>query len=311
MPTGKVGLCALLTVGLMSLPVPVGAQSPITLGYTGANDFLAAFVASDQGFFKKRGLDVTLTRIANGSTIPAAMIGGSITVGGITPTLFMQANDSGLELKILAIASLQSSKNPTASVIVRKGVVVSAPGDFAGKKVGAPGLNSVMHAMFVRWLLAKGVDPAKVTFVETAMPQIGDLLKAGQIDAGLPVEPFRSRIVEGGVGTVYANFFAEMRDNVIFSFYVVTAEWAAKHPQDVKGLREALDEALAFIRTETQEARKSQAAHLGLPPQIVENLPLATYETKVDPAEVQFWLDLSRELGLVTRPLAVKDMIVE
>src|SRR5882672_3899524 len=158
-----------------TVATPASAQQKIVIGYTGANDFLAAFVAKDHGFFEKRGLDVTLTRIANGSTIPPAMIGGSVTVGGITAPLFMQANDNGLGLKILSLASIQSSKNPTGSVVVGSDVKIEAPADFVGKKVGVPGLNGVMHAMFVRWLKLKNVDPAKVTFVEGAFPQFGDL----------------------------------------------------------------------------------------------------------------------------------------
>lgn len=48
-------------------------QTKILLGYTGANAFLASFVAKEKGFFAKNGLDVTLQRIPTGSTIPAAL----------------------------------------------------------------------------------------------------------------------------------------------------------------------------------------------------------------------------------------------
>jgi NitT/TauT family transport system substrate-binding protein len=304
-------IVGMLAVAVLTSSVAHAQGGKIVLGYTGANDFLAAFVAKDKGFFEKRGLDVTLTRVANGSTIPPAMIGGSITVGGITPPLFMQADDNGLGLKILATASLQSSKNPTASVVVRNGVNINSPADFVGKRVGAPGLNSVMHAMFVRWLRAKNVDPSKVTFVEAAFPQFADLLKAGQIDAALPVEPFRSRIEQANIGKVFANFFTDIRDNALFSFYAVTGDWAAKNEKQAHAFRDALNEGLEYIRSNTEDAKKSQAAHLGLPPEVVSTLPLATYETKVDPQEVQFWVQLSVDLGIISKPLELKDLIVQ
>ena len=301
----------MVAMAVAMLPLPALAQSKIVLGYTAGNDFLAAFVAKDKGFFEKRGLDVTLTRVANGSTIPPAMIGGSITVGCITPPLFMQANDSGLRLRILAVGSLQSSKNPTASVVVRNDSGINEPVDFVGKKVGAPGLNGVMHAMFVRWLRNKGVDPGKVIFVEASFPQFGDMLKAGQLDAALPVEPFRTRIVQAGVGKVYTHFFSDVRDNAIFTLYVVTDEWSNNHSAEAKAVRAAIEEGLAFIRSNPDEAKKSQITHLGLPPQVIDTMPLATFETKVDPAEVAFWVKLSQELGLISKPLEVKDLIVE
>lgn len=303
-------LLCVAAAAAVAFATPVSAQQKIVIGYTGANDFLAAFVAKDHGFFEKRGLDVTLTRIANGSTIPPAMIGGSITVGGITAPLFMQANANGLSLKILSLASIQSSRNPTGSVVIGSDVRIETPADFAGKKVGAPGLNGVMHAMFVRWLKMKNVDPAKVTFIEGAFPQFGDLLKAKQIDAALPVEPFRTRIISSSAGKDYANFFSDVRDNAIFAFYAVTGDWAARNPKAASALRESLDEGLAFIRQNPSEAKKSQIAHLGLPPQVVEALPLPTFASQVDPAEVKFWVDLSRELGLINKSLEVKDLIV-
>lgn len=302
---------ALLAIASVAFSVhSADAQQKIVIGYTGANDFLAAFVAKDKGFFEKRGLDVTLTRIANGSTIPAAMIGGSITVGTITPPILMQAVDGGLDLKILSIASIQSSKNPTASVVVAADSKIEKPADFIGKKVGAPGLNSVMHVMFVRWLRAKNVDDKKVTFIEGAFPQFGDLLKGKQVDAALVVEPFRSRITAAGIGAANANFFSDVRDNVIFSLYAVTGDWASKNPKAVQSLRDALNEGVAFIRENTEEAKKSQIAHLGLPADVVGKLPLATFETKVEPSEVQFWIDLSKEMDVIGKPIRVNDLIL-
>lgn len=309
--TSLARILAVIAIAVAVLPAPGFAQTKIVLGYTAGNDFLAAFVAKDKGFFEKRGLDVTLTRVANGSTIPPAMVGGSITVGCITPPLFMQANDNGLGLRILAVGSLQSSANPTASVVVRNGAGINAPADFIGKKIGAPGLNGVMHAMFVRWLRLKSVDPEKVIFVEASFPQFGDMLKSGQIDAALAVEPFRTRIVQAEIGKVFTHFFSDVRDNAIFTLYVVTGDWPKKHPGETKALREAIDEGLAFIRSNPEEAKKSQIVHLGLPPQVIDTLPLATFETKIDPAEVAFWVKLSQDLGLIGKPLEVKELIVE
>lgn len=275
------------------------AQSKMVVGFTPANDFLAAFVAKDKGFFEKRGLDVTLTRIPNGSTIPAAMMSGSLTVGAITPTIFLQANDNGIDLRILSGASVQSSKNPTASVVIRNELAINSPADFAGKRIGVPGLNSVMHTMFMRWLKQRGVAPERVTFVEVPFPQQLDLLKSGQIDAALPVEPFRSRILQAQAGRSYANFFAETRDNLLFSFFAVRQDWARKNPKEAQAFREAIAEGQAFIAASPAEARKSQITHLGLPAAVADVMPLATYETKVDLADVRYWSDVAKELDII------------
>jgi NitT/TauT family transport system substrate-binding protein len=211
---------------------------------------------------------------------------------------------------MLAAASIQSSKNPTVGVVVRNGTTISSPADFIGKKVGAPGLNSVLHVMFVRWLRGKGVDSTKVTFIEGGFAQFGDLMRGGQIDAALLVEPFRSRIEQGGIGKNYANFFSEVRDNTLLSFYAVTTDWASKKPEAAKAFQEALNDAVAFIRANEAEARKSQAQYLGLPPEVVATLPLATYTSKIEPDDVRFWIEVCRELGMVTKPVNTADLVV-
>ena len=124
------------------------------------------------------------------------------------------------------------------------------------------------------------------------------------------VEPFRARIKGSGVGRDFANFFADVRDNAIFVFWAVTADWVAKNPKAATDVRAALDEGLDFIRANPDEAKKSQITHLGLPPEVVANLPLPTFENKVDPVEVKFWVDLSKEMGVISKSLEVKDLIV-
>ncbi|MGH7003627.1 MAG: ABC transporter substrate-binding protein, partial [Alphaproteobacteria bacterium] len=65
------------------------AQTKILIGYTGANTFVPSFVAKDKGFFAKNGLDVTLTRIPVGSTIPGALLANSLQVGTLTAPVFL------------------------------------------------------------------------------------------------------------------------------------------------------------------------------------------------------------------------------
>jgi NitT/TauT family transport system substrate-binding protein len=50
------------------------AQTKINIGYSPAADFTPVFAAKDKGYFEKRGLDATLTRIPLASNIPAAMV---------------------------------------------------------------------------------------------------------------------------------------------------------------------------------------------------------------------------------------------
>jgi len=63
--------------------------------YTAVAPYAASFVAKDQGFFEKRGIDADLILAANGSAIVAGVVAGQVEIGTPTPTVFIQAFDSG------------------------------------------------------------------------------------------------------------------------------------------------------------------------------------------------------------------------
>lgn len=309
--TRKWNVLAAALLGALAFGATAEAQTKITIGYTGANTFVPAFVAKDKGFFAKRGLDVTLQRIPVGPSIPGALIANSLQVGTLTAPIFLQANENGIELVVIAGASLQAKSNPTAGVVARTGSGIQKPEDFKGKKVGAPGVNGLQDLLFKKWLQQKNVDWKTVTFVESPFPQMGDMLKGGQMDAALPVEPFVSRIVSTKVGYLVSHYPVEVSESYLESFYVASKKWAGDNAAAIKGFREALEEALAFVKTNTDEAKKTQVTYLGLPEAVVATLPLATYTLKVEPAQVAFWVELCREFGMLKTAMKADDLVVK
>ena len=287
------------------------AQTKITIGYTGANTFVPSFVAKDKGFFAKNGLDVTLTRIPVGSTIPGALLANSLQVGTLTAPVFLAANENGIELTIIAGASLQSKANPTAGVVAKTGSGIQKPGDFVGKKVGAPGVNGLQDILFKKWLKNNNVDWKAVTFIDAPFPQMGAMIQGGQLDAALPVEPFVGRIVGTKAGYLVSHYPVEVSDNYLESFYAVSKKWAEGNAAAIKGFRAALTEAVAFAKSNPDEAKKTQTTYLGLPPEVVATLPLATFTVAVSTAQVAFWVEMSREFGLLKTALKTDDLVAK
>ena len=79
------GLAA-ATTGPLALPAWSQATK-VVFGYTAVSDFASVFVAAEQGYFKKRNLDVELKFIPLNSTIPAAIQSDSLQFGGPTPSV--------------------------------------------------------------------------------------------------------------------------------------------------------------------------------------------------------------------------------
>ncbi len=301
----------LVLVAGMLLASSVVAQTKITLGYTGANAFVAAFVAKDQGFFAKRGLDVTMQLVPVGSTIAGAMAGGSLQVGTLTPPVFLLANEGGVEIQIVSGATIQSKANITAGVVAKEGATIKGPADFKGKRVGVPGLNGVQHVTFMKWLKDRGVEPKQVTFIEAFFPQMSDMLKGGQIDAALPVEPFLGRITQAKTGYLVAAYTAEIADAYLESFYVMTKQFIQQNPKAARDFKDAIGEAAAWIAKNEEAARRTQITYLKLPEAIAMSIRMPTLTVDVKPAEMQFWVDLCRDFGITKGTATVQQVLFQ
>jgi NitT/TauT family transport system substrate-binding protein len=291
------------------LSVAAAAQTKLTVGYTGANAFMAAFVAKDQGFFAKRGLDVTLQLTPVGSTIPGAIASGSLQVGTLTPPVLLLANEGGVEMQIVSGATLQTKANSTVGVVAREGAAIKSAADFHGKKVGVPGLNGVNHVTFLKWLSINKIDSKQVTYVEAAFPQMNDMLKGGQIDAALPVEPFLGRITQGKVGYLVSRYAGEVSESYLESFYVMSKSFVQANPKVAGDFREAIREGVAWIAANPEPARKTQLTYLKLPEAVAMSIPLPTFTVDVKSAEVQFWVDMCKDFG-VTKGTATVNQVL-
>ena len=78
------------------------AQEKIRIGYVPVADYLPAFIAQDEGYFKAHGLNTELQRVPLISNIAPALLNGDLQVGIGTPTEFLQAVNAGLDLVIVA-----------------------------------------------------------------------------------------------------------------------------------------------------------------------------------------------------------------
>jgi NitT/TauT family transport system substrate-binding protein len=275
------------------------AQTRITLGYTGVTDFTAAFVAKEEGYFKRRGLDVELQMLTLTSAVPAAVQSGSIQIGGTVPTVLLQAADSGLDLVCLANASINDNTGKNPALLGRSGANIGKAGDLVGKKVGVPGVGGVMHVLTRRWLTERGVDFKKVTFVETAFPQMSDLLKSGTVDAVATADPFTTRIEQAGTGTVLSYIGRDFPSGFSNVLYVSNRDWAAANPAAVKAFREALAEAIAFVEREPQKSRAHIGKYIKLPAPVLETIPIPKLMPDITAVRLRFWAESMRQQGML------------
>ena len=299
-------LGGLAALGLMTLVSPaVQAQGKVNVGYVTASDFLPLLVAKEKGFFEKRGLDVEPKRIPIITNIPPALVSGDLHIGSSTMPLLLQANDGGLDMRLVAGAARHLKETSKIALMVRSTLKIEKPEDLKGKKIGVAGFNSTMDVFVRKWLKLKGVDPKDVTFVEAAFPQMPDLLKGGTVDAVTITEPMRSIAQKSGAAYVFADYVAEYYPDLLMVGYIANGDWATKNAAAIKGFREAMDESIAYIAANWEETRGIEQKAFGF----TSNAPTA-YKTAVKPDDLDTYIAVGKELGLYRGALDPKKMIL-
>lgn len=265
------------------------ADDRIVLGYTAISDFAAAYVAKEEGIFKKHGLDVELQLITLTSNIPPSLQSDSIQIGGVAPSVLLQAASSGLDMVAIAGASLSDSQSDNPGIVVKSGSAIRTPQDLVGRKVGVPGLGGALHVLVRRWLALKGVDYRKVSFVEVAFPQMNDVLKGGSIDAAVVADPFMGRIVQSGSGAVLAHLSRDLPDGFSVLLYAATRQWASKNPAQLASFRKAIAEASQLAQQNPQLMRKDIGKYVRVPPAVLEQLPAPRLSAEISMERLSFW----------------------
>ncbi|MBN8987375.1 MAG: ABC transporter substrate-binding protein [Rhizobiales bacterium] len=302
---------AIVAISLM-LTGAAFAQVKIQVGCTATSDCASAMVAVDEGIFKKHGLEVEMTPIGINSNIPAAILSNSIQIGGPTSTVFLQAVDGGLDLVAIAGASIMSPvTNGNISAFVRNGVTIKEPKDFVGKKVGAPGLNAFLHVLFVKWLVEKGVDPRSVNFVEVTFPTMSDIIKSGGVDAVLTGEPFVTRMLNAGLGSVGARYAAELARTEPIIFYAASREWADKNAVAIKKFRDAIAETAPIVNGDREKASASIAKFTKQPIELVKATPPNRSEPVLKPEQLGWWIEVMSSQKMLQSKLDTAKLVLK
>ena len=279
---------------------PIHAQTKVTVGYTAAIDVMPMFAAIDKGFFQKRGLEINPQLMVVNSVIPAALVSDSIQVGLPTASTFLLAVDGGLDL--VAIAGLNSTHKTDVNfgIVTRTGANISKPQDFVGKTVGVPGLNAFLHVMFREWLATNKVDSKQIKFVETSFPQMNEILKAGNVDAVVSAEPFQSRIIKAGNGTMMAYFTRELPEGLPVIIFGTTRKWATANAPAVKAFHDGMAEGMAWTHANLDEARAITAKYLKLPLEIVASVEIPPFVPDVSPEALMRWVSIMKSQEMLT-----------
>src|SRR5271165_2513883 len=219
-----------------------GIEKPnLNVAVVPALDSAGFFVALNEGLFKAQGLNVTFTPATSSETVIADQVKGVYDITGGNYVSYIQAQQSGeANLDIFAEGSVMG---PGAQGIY---TVPNSPiKSLAGLQnhtiaVNAP--KDILYLLAASVLAEHGISPKSVGFASVAFPDMVPDLRSGAISAAVMPEPFASS-AEQADGSVP---LADLNQGATTSFpiegYVVTKQWAQKHPHTLAAFYKALEE---------------------------------------------------------------------
>jgi NitT/TauT family transport system substrate-binding protein len=230
-----------------SLKTLVIAEPVHNLGYA------PVYIAVDQGYFKKRGLDVSLLQASNGSHV-TALVSGQVwgNIGG--PESDAMAN-VGKADPLKTICNLVNRAN--LYLVARKGLAPNSQSNadlaafFKGKKF-ALGRHGGTPDLCGRWLIVTvGLNPEKdIEVVNQAdMAAVLAMMKNKVVDVAITQEPFITAGIEQGLWDKPFYSYPALGD---FPYSVVSVRQSTitSEPQVVQAFVDAVLEALRLATTD-------------------------------------------------------------
>jgi NitT/TauT family transport system substrate-binding protein len=191
----------------------------------------------------------------SGSEASNALLAGSIDASYIGP-----GPTVSLFIKSGKVAVVSGAAQGGASLVVRTGVTISRPTDFAGKRIADPGIGNTQDVALRTWLHQNGLkakdEGGNVTIVPlTKNSDSVQLMQQKQIDGAWLPEPYPSLLVGQGLATRCLDEKTLWPGGkFITTNLLVSSGYLAAHPHVVKDLVKGNVDSIRFIQQNAPQA---------------------------------------------------------
>jgi NitT/TauT family transport system substrate-binding protein len=216
--------------------------------------FAPMYVARDQGFYKKHGVDVELVPIEDPADRFNALKAKEVEAVATTVDTFSHAIASGAPAKIVWIPD---TANGGEGILASKDI--KSVEDLKGKKI-AVNEGSTMEFLLAYVLDKAGLSLSDVKVQNMTSDQAGAAFAAGQVDAAATWEPWLTTALQKNpkghllLNTKGDEYAQVMADGIGFHKDIV-----ADHPETVKKFLDALVDAYAFMDSDKDATAKTVA----------------------------------------------------
>jgi NitT/TauT family transport system substrate-binding protein len=285
------------------------ALTPVTVAVVPLADAVPVYIAQQDGYFKRVGLNVTIKVTAQSTAATADMVHGSVDVIASANYVNFFAGQAKGTLNIKVLAAGTACGTGTEAVLALPGLGIATPAGLAGKSIAVNIDPNIQTLTINRQLQADGVSAASVHYVVIPFARMTEALKAHQVDAISEVEPFLSQAEVSADAQVVLQQCTGPTGGIPLDGYISAAAWAAAHPATARAFQHAIEQAQAVAATNRAVVEKLLPTYMPITKQIASIVNLNTYETSLDAVPLQRVADLMQKGGMLARPFNVSPLL--
>ncbi|MCY1159286.1 MAG: thiamine biosynthesis protein [Citricoccus sp.] len=242
----------------------------------------------EEGIFEKHGIEVELSTSNAGAAMLPAVANEQIHFGVGNPNSVMNANDRGLDMKIVAgYSNSLAEGEDIAGVVTTKDSGIQGWEDLAGKTVSVNALKTQGDLTIMEAVSKAGGDPAAIKFSEMPFQDMPAQLERGNTDAIWVPEPFlTSSLADENnqlVGYSFQDSVPGMPTMVTFS----SGKFTEENPELTQRFADAMTESLAAADEDPDGARALLPEFINLPEEVAKDLKMEKLSGEVRKEQIE------------------------
>ena len=302
-------LVAIFAAGALAMPLPGAGQSTavLHLGTGGKEADAQAYFAADMGFFKKRGLTVSIDTMPNGAAIAAGVASGALQFGDSNLITIATAREKGISFVLVAGGGQYSTGAPTTLLVTAPNNPAHTAKDLNGKVVAGVSLKGLDDMVAHAWIDQNGGDSTTIKYIELPPSEMVAALERGTVDAVLLPEPqlsaSRARV------RVLGKAYDAVAKQFLIAGWFATPDWAAKNPAVVKAFAEAVAESAQWANANPDKAAAILEKYTKIAADTAQPHARMTFAQTLDPSLVQPVIDAGARYKIIAKPYAAAEML--
>lgn len=304
-------LVTTLAAGCGSATASTGTAAPektsITVAAVAAESATGLYIAQDQGYFRKAGLNVTIKTITSPTAAMPGLLHSSVDVisGQLSTFISAQAADTG-PFHVLA-SGLSLGPHVEAIAVPARSPVTSVP-QLKGKTIAVNAIGGIDQILADVVLGTYQIRPSQVRFVAIPFPAMGPALASHRIDAAYLTEPYLTQAEQQHGAQPLADPDTGPAQGLPIAGYTTTQAWLSRYPRTAAAFARAVDQGNRLAAASPAAFQQAMEHELHITPLVADVMATGTYPLSVSPVQLQRVANVMYEFGALQHPFSVKAM---